>query len=568
MYNNINKNSKKNSNKAWSPKPEKPMRQKSDKEKFFDKMEKTNKGFYVRAVVPKSLPDNLTYTQNGAVAYSTTSSALLDMFTKLASYRSLDEKQIVTDWRKAFNENPYLAMRFLGYTMDIRCGAGERRFTQIVIRDLVKNGGASIAAKLVPLIGEYSRYDMLYQFRGNPITDKAVRNLITTQIESDLKNMKQNKSISLIAKWLKSCNSHNAETRNLGLWTAKQLNMTERNYRKTISSLRKYLDVVERKMSSDNWQAIDYENGVCSRANLNYNTAFLRHDTERRQAFLNALKTGEAKINASVANPCDIVNKYMNLNARWYGLPKRADDTLEGMWNALPDMIPDDKGMLVVCDCSGSMQSGIGGNTNMRCIDVAISLAIYCADHLKGAFANKYITFSADPHIVRFGENDALLTKIRKTLECQDCSNTNLEKVFNLILKTAIDNHSPQSDLPERILIVSDGEFDSMCDANNIVGHYGWSSSRTPVDKTFMQSIAQRFKNAGYKMPTIVFWRVNMRNSTALPFKMDDRGAIMVSGYSTNLLKMVLSDKTNPMDALLEQLNVPRYDCFEAAYSA
>ena len=562
MYN----NSKKNSNKAWAPKPEKPMRQKSGKEKFFDKMEKTNKGFYARAVVPKSLPDNLTYTQNGAVAYSTTSSALLDMFTKLASYRSLDEKHIVTDWRKAFNENPYLAMRFLGMSMDIRCGAGERRFTQIVIRDLVKNGGASIAAKLVPLIGEYSRYDMLYQFRGNPTSEKAVREFLKKQFAEDMANMKQNKSISLLGKWLDKPNSHSKQTRNNGLWTAKQLNMTERNYRKALSALRKYLDVVERKMSSDNWAAIDYET-VPSKANLNYNKAFLRHDTERRQAFLSALKTGEAKINASVANPCDIVNKYMNQNDRWYGLPKRADDTLEGMWNALPDMIPDDKGMLVVCDCSGSMQSGIGGNTNMRCIDVAMSLAIYCADHLKGAFANKYITFSANPHIVRFGENDALLTKLRKTLECQDCSNTNLEKVFNLILKTAIDNHSPQSDLPERILIVSDGEFDSMCDAQNTINHYGWTNSRTRVDKTFMQSIAQRFKNAGYKMPTIVFWRVNMRNSTALPFKVDERG-IMVSGYSTNLLKMVLSDKTNPMDALLEQLNVPRYDCFEAAYSA
>ena len=567
MYNNTSKNYKKNSNKAWAPKPEKPVRQKSGKEKFFDKMENTNKGFYARAVVPKALPDNLTYTQNGAVAYSTTSSALLDMFTKLASYRSLDEKQIVTDWRKAFNENPYLAMRFLGMSMDIRCGAGERRFTQIVIRDLVKNGGASIAAKLVPLIGEYSRYDMLYQFRGNPISEKAVREFLKKQFAEDMANMKQNKSISLLGKWLDKPNSHSKQTRNNGLWTAKQLNMTERNYRKALSALRKYLDVVERKMSSDNWAAIDYET-VPSKANLNYNKAFLRHDTERRQAFLSALKTGEAKINASVANPCDIVNKYMNLNSRWYGLPQRADDTLEGMWNALPDMIPDDKGMLVVCDCSGSMQSGIGSNTNMRCIDVAMSLAIYCADHLKGAFANKYITFSANPHIVRFGENDTLLAKLRKTLECQDCSNTNLEKVFDLILATAVNNHSPQSDLPERILIVSDGEFDSMCDAQNSVNHYGWSNSRVRVDKTFMQSIAQRFKNAGYKMPTIVFWRVNMSNKTALPFKVDDRGAIMVSGYSTNLLKMVLSDKTNPMDALLEQLNVPRYDCFEAAYSA
>lgn len=567
MYNNINKNSKKNSNKAWSPKPEKPMRQKSGKEKFFDKMEKTNKGFYVRAVVPKSLPDNMTYTTNGAVAYSTTSSALLDMFTKLVSYRSLDEQQIVTDWRKAFNENPRLAMRFLGYTMDIRCGAGERRFTQIVIRDLVKNGGASIAAKLVPLIGEYSRYDMLYQFRGNPTSEKAVRDFLKKQFAEDMANMKQHKSISLLGKWLSKPNSHSKQTRDNGLWTAKQLNMTERNYRKALSALRKYLDVVERKMSSDNWAAIDYET-VPSKANLNYNKAFLRHDTERRQAFLAALKTGEAKINASVANPCDIVNKYMNLNDRWYGLPQRADDTLEGMWKALPDMIPDDKGMLVVCDCSGSMESGIGGNTNMRCIDVAMSLAIYCAEHLKGAFANKYITFSAAPHIVRFGENDTLCQKLVKTLACQDCSNTNLEKVFDLILKTAIDNHSPQSDLPERILIVSDGEFDSMCDANNAVNRYGWSSSRTPVDKTFMQKINQRFKNAGYEgAPLIVFWRVNCRNNLALPFKQDERG-IMVSGYSTNLLKMVLSDKTNPMDALLEQLNIPRYDCFEAAYNA
>lgn len=374
-------------------------------------------------------------------------------------------------------------------------------------------------------------------------------------------------SISLLAKWLPSINSHNTQTRRNALRIAKQINMSERTYRKNIAALRKYLDVVERKMSSDNWAAIDYET-VPSKANLNYNKAFLRHDTERRQAFLAALKTGEAKINASVANPCDIVNKYMNLNGRWYGLPQRADDTLEGMWKALPDMIPDDKGMLVVCDCSGSMESGIGGNTNMRCIDVAMSLAIYCADHLKGAFANKYITFSADPHIVRFGENDTLCQKLVKTLACQDCSNTNLEKVFDLILKTAIDNHSPQSDLPERILIVSDGEFDSMCDANSTVNRYGWYSSRTPVDKTFMQEINQRFKNAGYKMPIITFWRVNCSNRLALPFKVDDRGCIMVSGYSTNLLKMVLSDKTNPMEALLEQLNIPRYDCFEAAYSA
>ena len=185
MYNNINKNSKKNSNKAWSPKPEKPMRQKSGKEKFFDKMEKTNKGFYVRAVVPKSLPDNMTYTTNGAVAYSTTSSALLDMFTKLVSYRSLDEQQIVTDWRKAFNENPYLAMRFLGYARDVRRGAGERRFFQIVLKDMAKNGGANIVNNLIPLIGEYGRYDDLLVLLNTPC-EREVCKFIKSQLSKDM----------------------------------------------------------------------------------------------------------------------------------------------------------------------------------------------------------------------------------------------------------------------------------------------------------------------------------------------------------------------------------------------
>ena len=112
-----------------------------------------------------------------------------------------------------------------------------------------------------------------------------------------------NNNISLLAKWLPSATSRSKDTRKKGLKICGALGMSEKQYRKTLSALRKHLDVVERKMSSNNWQSIDYE-AVPSKANLNYNKTFLKHDETRRRAYLDGLTRGEAKINASVTNPC------------------------------------------------------------------------------------------------------------------------------------------------------------------------------------------------------------------------------------------------------------------------
>ena len=83
-------------------------------------------------------------------------------------------------------------------------------------------------------------------------------------------------------------------------------------------------------MAGRQWDKIDYQR-VPSRANLIYNNAFLRHDEDRRRAFLEKVKTGEAKINAGTLFPHDIVNKYRYVNG--------VDDSLEALWNNLPDTV-------------------------------------------------------------------------------------------------------------------------------------------------------------------------------------------------------------------------------------
>ena len=566
MYNYNNPNKKKNT-KAWAPKPEKTVQtnRTNRKASFMDKVENTAKGYYTKVAVP-SLPADKQYTSNGAIAYKSSGSALLDINTSISALRSLPDGDIVKKFRAAYSENPRLAIRWLFYAGDIRKGQGERRLFQICLKDMMNNGGAQIVANLIPMIPEYSRWDYIYVVMDNPTTKPVVRELIRKQWKEDMANMKKGKSISLMAKWLDSASSHSHDTRKRGLKTMDMLGLTEREYRKGLSALRKHLDVVERKMSSQNWQSIDYET-VPSKANLNYNKAFLRNDEERRRAYLNALTKGEAKINSSVSNPCDIVHKYCD--GSWDNVPCFYDAALEGMWKSLPNLVTDDSSTIVVADGSGSMGATIG-RTYMTALEVANSLAIYFAERAKGAYKGRYITFSARPQMVNVN-HDSLRENLIEASRHNECANTNLEAVFDLILETAIKNHSPQSDLPKNILIISDGGWDSMVNIRNVstgsgYGYWGYNSTRATAQEApaFLKSIEQKYKAASYKCPKICYWNVCGKGTTGngMPMTKNDYG-IMVSGFSTNTLKMVLSGKTNPWDALMEVVLDKRYDKIE-----
>lgn len=560
----------KKENKAWAPLPEKDSKQSSGisrtpytqnrQSAFFNKMKGTREKLYYETLSIPPENFNFTLTENGAVAYKSSGSALVDINFKITAMREMSAVEINSLFRKAYAEDPRLAIRWLGWLLDIRRGSGERRSSMIILEDMMNNGAAKIVANIIELIPEYGRWDMIYNFISNPITAQKVKSLIRKQFSEDIDSMRKGEPISLLAKWSASANSHCAETRKNGLWTAKALNLTERQYRKTLSELRKYIDVVERKMSSNNWQAIDYEK-VPSKANLNYNKAFFKHDEERRRAYLDGLTQGKAKINASVVNPCEIVNKYFQSKKGFY---YEYNPTLEGMWKALPNLIEPNKSMLVVADGSGSMTSRCSGN--ITCLDVANALAIYYADRAKGAFANKYITFSMTPQFVEFKTTDTLMDKIKKAEMHDECANTNLEAVFDLILQTAIDNQSPQSDLPESILLLSDMAFDKMVKANNTPIEDGsWYKTYPKVTKSFMTEINERFAAHGYQMPKIVYWNIcGNGRTTTFPITQDDRG-IMVSGYSANTLKMVMSGKTNPFEAIVEVVSNSRYLPFENA---
>ncbi len=444
---------------------------------------------------------------------------------------------------KVFYEDKLTAMKFLFYIRDREEGLGERRIFRVIIKELA-NVEPDIIKAVAPIMAEYGRYDDLLELFGTGIEEYIIMETLGKQINEDAENYSKGKPISLLAKWLPSINASSEIQKERAKKILKYSGLSEKEYRKMISALRKYIDVTERKMCANEWDQIKYEN-VPSRANLNYNNAFLRHDERRRRSFLERVQKGETKINAGKLYPHDIVNKYSKNG--WYSLD-RIDDTLEELWKALPKK--EIANTLVVADGSGSMTSCIG-KTNIRCLDVANGLAIYFAEHNKGEFNNTYITFSERPQIVRFNGNASLHDKIAQSRLHNEVANTNIEAVFDLILTTGIINNLSQEDMPKNILIISDMEFDSGVCSN--------SSRPRGLQPKLFKTIEEKYKRAGFKLPRLVFWNVCSRTGT-IPLKENELGVALVSGFSTNIADMVMSDKLDPLEALLDKLSTKRYE--------
>ena len=488
--------------------------------------------------------DNYSLTENGAVGYKSSKSALVDINYKVASLRNSDEDEIVALFNEAFRENKEYALKWLFFARDIREGLGERRLFRICYKRLFELDNILFKQNLHN-IAEYGRWDDLICLIGISCdSDEYIGNMIREQLEEDICNCEANKPISLLAKWMPSENASSRQTKILARQLMKILNISPRKYRLMLSRLRSHSNVVETQMCNNEWNEIDYEK-VPSLANLRYKDAFMKHDMERRLDYLASVSKGEKKLNMKVATPVDVVTKYCDRRKI-----RDFDPTLELAWKNLKDIMVEDT--LVVADGSGSMLTKVSGDTTA--LDVANALAIYTSEHNSGVYKNKYITFSSKPRFVDFSKANSLCEKIQIAQRYSEVSNTNIEAVFDLILQTAVKNKILQNKMVKNILIISDMEFD---EAQTI-----WRSSAPVLTQPLFDLIKRRYSDAGYALPKLIFWNVNSRTKT-IPLVENELGVALVSGFSQNVLKMVMTNNLNPYDILIEAITSPRYDAIK-----
>ena len=501
--------------------------------------------------------NNFQQTENGATGYSTTGNDLVDLNFRVPSNHNNVKEEDIKKFIQVLKDDLVTGLKWMFYLRDIREGLGERD-SFVSFFWVLNEYNPEVACKVLPLIPEYGRWkdviDILAEFPDDNDLTEAIYLLIENQLREDCVHLTEDKSVSLLAKWLPSVNA-SGKSRKLAKRICNKLALTFEDYRKVLSTLRKYLDVTEVKTCGGKWNEIDY-NKVSSNANARYLKSFMKHDSERRQKYLDALSSPVASgavMHASNLYPHEVYAKY---SETYYGVKVNEDQGVEALWANLKNIDTVGNTMVVV-DGSGSMESRIRGSKIMA-IDVARSLGVFFSERCIGEFKDKVIEFSAKPRYIDLTNCHSLADKYNTLTKYSDCSNTNLEKVFDLLLKTAIDCNLPQSELPQRILIVSDMEFDG---ATNI---YGGHNEVMAKYQTLFESIKTKWSYYGYTMPNIVFWNVNSRTNT-VPVTANECGVTLVSGYSVNNVKMVLSGDVNPWTALKSVLESDRYNAIDSA---
>lgn len=482
----------------------------------------------------------------GGQYYATSYDSNLDFFAGISRYTS--EEKIQSAFSAAYEEDRILALANLLYTLSIRSGKGERRIFLECFKWLCHRHADS-AVVMLSLIPEYGRWDYVLTAMHTPVEYEAV-NMISRQLYTDT----HSDNPSLLAKWLPSVRTHgknNPEARYL----ANALGMSEKQYRKMLSELRGKINVVEKMMSENRFEDIDYET-VPTKAMLKYREAWQRQDESRYSQYLDAVKSGEKKINTAGLFCYEIVKKaHVSLYSDWYcdrgGQQNSSEEEqlLDLMWKNQKDFLAGNKtNVLVMADTSGSMTC-CGGLPMAN----SLGLAVYTAERNHGYFHNYFMSFSERPALQKV-RGETIVEKLKNIKSI--IGKTDIDAAFKMLLDTAVNNSIPKNDMPSHIIIISDMEFDCGVMSKGGTNLHGWEDA---------------FEEAGYKLPTIIFWNV-AADINGFPATKNDKNVCMISGFSTAILEHLLDlENYSPVNTMMEVLckyesiirDVARHRCGE-----
>lgn len=477
---------------------------------------------------------NFTLTENGALTYARTGSDCLDWFAGVGALRTAGEREIVQRFLCAYAEDADLAMKTLFFGRDVRGGLGERRVFRIVFHWLAFHEPQSVRRN-INYIAEYGRYDDLLSLFGTPCETDMLE-LIRTQLVKDCEALAEGKEVSLLAKWLPSVNASCEKTVKRAKKIAQFLGMKEAAYRKMLTQLRGRIRILENNLRERDY-TFEYEKQP-SKALYKYRQAFLRNNVGRYQVFLERAQEKPEILHTATLAPYDVIAPLLKeRNRKAFALSEAARHSMNVTWNALEDFTGSEHALVMVDGSASMYWSG-----NPCPAAVALSLGIYFAERNTGAFHNHFLTFSNNPQLVEIKGRD-IVEKVRYCMQFQECGNTNLQKAFELLLKTAVKRQIPQEEMPLRLYIISDMEFDCCTDAD--AANFAYAK--------------RLFAEHGYILPQVIFWNVQSR-SRQQPVTKNEQGAALVSGCSPQIFSMLKQGELEPYQFMMSVLGAKRYE--------
>lgn len=473
---------------------------------------------------------NYTYTENGALAYNKTGGgSLLDLFANIGGMRKRDDADIVSQWQAARNENPALADNLILYTRNIRDGGlGERRIARLLLKQLAYYDTAKVIRNFDTIV-DCGRWDDLFVFIGTP-AEADMWKYICDQFKADMKGAMENKPISLLAKWAPSINTSSQDTRDLAKKVIAKLNTTPRNYRKMLSKLRRYLNILEAKISKNEWDSINFEQ-VPSLAMKRYLSAFGKHCYEAFGAYKSKLVKGEAKVNAATLYPYDLVEPCM----RYYSKGVYDPIVTEQQWKALPNYVDGSFDVVCMADVSGSMAG--------RPMATSIGLSTYFAQRNKGVYHGLYLTFTNEPHFINLQDSWTLKQCVKYVENTDVGYNTNLDLAFEQIYSVAARTRQ----VPKALVVISDGEIDR------------WNRPGDNYCASIAEKWSRKYAAIDLKAPKLILWNCEARGQNKFLAQTHENVAYC-SGQSAGTFKNLIDlIEHSAYDAMVRVLSKPEF---------
>jgi|TARA_Y100000389_G_C17469870_1_gene529369 hypothetical protein len=498
----------------------------------------------------------LSKTDNNANALSTTNNIFLDLFVNIGRDLSYDELCDYLD--KCMKINPYKTIAIIFNCRDRKNGKKEKKISNDAMKWLKNNNWEkTYEGNIYTYIEKYGCWKDILTKKYVDIHDYDIE-LIANQLIKDKNNLINNKNISLCAKWAPSENKkydkRNNITEKIGLKIYnildKDNNLTDdinnkyihkwkELYRKEyITPLRNKINSIENMMCKNKWNEIEYEN-VPAIASKKYKNCFMKHDESRYLEYLNNVVNGKSKINVTGILPHELVNYYLSDST------KEIDLTIESQWNTIllntkSSGILDN--ILPIVDVSGSMFGAKNGSIPAQ---VSIALGLLISQCSTGNFKNKVISFSETPEEFLVKGNT-----LKEQIECIKNINWGYSTNFESIADIIINNSYTQDDIPDKIVVLSDMQFN---EAIKIKDNDSDNDNNELLHSTFIS----KFINNNYNPPNIIYWNLNSDNTKSFPVDFKTNGTAIISGFSEQLLKIFLEyEVLNPeiiLDKILEE---------------
>lgn len=501
-------------------------------------------------------------TENGALAYSTTSSALLDYFSNLNNFYR-DYEEVAADLDNCWAEDPLNTLRTIVYCRaitrsktkfkllfsDIELvlptkGAGLKNEGRLGLRWLYLKHRLTFLNNISSIISVGCFSDLWHRDFVDAwveAEDKEIAYFIALSLKNDLslKFLPRYKSSSNIARKAKSIETIKFhKTRNKGLrLVLEQVSNISVGKISTMKGLMKLKSSGkahqwQQKITEGNFESINFNNlpgkvlGWITNEDSNGESFLARHGLEEK--YIKWLDSKETLNTTSflheIAKPVISKASYGNSinKITTYTVNKQVATILNRVGKSNLNVMP-------VIDTSGSMTCEVHNSTTA--LDICLSLGVYFSMKQNGSFKDSIISFNSTSKFKKL--EGSYVDRLEDILRDPDyMGSTNFQSVIDLIVRTRKSNPSiPIEEYPDVYLVISDMQF-------NPTGLY----NADDMENTNHERALQKLDAVGLPRPLFIWYNVSPYGNNNFQNHKDDKGVLHMSGFDTAAIERLMSE--------------------------